>query len=105
MPRSCTPTLAAAAAALLLATAAPAALAQASAPAPAATAATATTAAPSMGFQQVVDRVSALGYTDVREVERKGDKLFEVKARNPQGRRAELLVDARSGEVLRTEVK
>lgn len=102
MPRSSTPTLAAAAAALLLATTAPAALAQASAPAPAAAA---TTAAPSMGFQQVVDRVSALGYTDVREVERKGDKLFEVKARNPQGRRAELLVDARSGEVLRTEVK
>lgn len=66
-------------------------------------AATATT--PALGFQQVVDRVVALGYSDVREVERKGDKLYEVKARDAQGRQAELLIDARSGEVLRQEVK
>lgn len=60
---------------------------------------------PALGFQQVVDRVVALGYKDVREVERKGDKLYEVKARDGQGRRAELMVDARSGEILSQEVK
>lgn len=71
-----------------------------------ATASLATAAAtPTLGFQQVVERVVALGYSDVREVERKGDKLYEVKARDGQGRRAELLVDARSGEILRQEVK
>lgn len=58
-----------------------------------------------MSFQQVVERVVSQGYNDVREVERKGDKLYEVKARDAQGRRAELLVDARSGEILREEVK
>lgn len=62
-------------------------------------------AAVAMSFQQVVERVVAKGYNDVREVERKGDKLYEVKARDAQGRRAELLVDARSGEILREEVK
>lgn len=61
--------------------------------------------AASMGFQQLVDRVAALGYTDVREIERSSDKLYEVKAHNAQGQRVELYVDARSGEVLREEVK
>jgi uncharacterized membrane protein YkoI len=90
-------------AALLLGTAGLAAIAQApSAPqAPQAPAAPAAT----LSFQQVIDRVVAQGYSDVREVERKSDKLYEVKARDGQGRRVELYVDARSGEVLREEVK
>jgi uncharacterized membrane protein YkoI len=73
----------------------------------AASAASQTTATPSSGlnFQQVVERVVAQGYNDVREIERKGDKLYEIKARNGQGRRVELYVDARSGEVLREEVR
>lgn len=58
-----------------------------------------------MGFQQVVDRVVTAGFTDVREVERKSDKLYEIKARNGQGQRVELYVDSRSGEILREEVK
>lgn len=58
-----------------------------------------------MNFQQVVERVVRQGYNDVREVERKSDKLYEVKARDGQGRWVELDVDARSGEVLRAEVK
>jgi hypothetical protein len=81
--------------------------AQSAAPAPVppvAPVAPATVAAP-LGFQQLVDRVTALGYSDVREIERKSDKLYEVKARNAQGQRVELYVDARSGEVLREEVK
>ena len=58
-----------------------------------------------MNFQQAVERVVAQGYSDVREVERKSDKLYEIKARNGQGQRVELYVDARSGEVLREEIK
>lgn len=73
--------------------------------APAAPAAPATAAAVAMSFQQVVERVVAQGYNDVREVERKSDKLYEVKARNGQGQRVELYVDARSGEILREQVK
>ncbi len=93
MNRSIAHRMASYAAAGLLATGAAAAGAQASAP-----------AAP-MNFQQVVERVVAQGYGDVREVERKSDKLYEIKARDGQGRRVELYVDARSGEVLREEVK
>lgn len=58
---------------------------------------------PSMTLVQAIERVTALGYTDVREVERKGHKLFEVKARDTQGRWVELTLDARSGEILRSE--
>ena len=77
--------------------------AQTAASAAASAAPVATAAATAMNFQQVVDRVVAQGYRDVREVERKGDKLYEVKARDGQGRRVELTLDARSGEILRTE--
>jgi predicted lipoprotein len=84
-----TPRLAPALAALVLATATAAAFAQAPAPAPAA-----------MNFQQVVDRVVAQGYSDVREVERKSEKLYEIKARNSQNRWVELYVDARTGETV-----
>ncbi|MCU0920517.1 MAG: PepSY domain-containing protein [Burkholderiaceae bacterium] len=84
-------------AALVLGTASAIAVAQAPA-APAASAA-------AMNFQQVVERVVAQGYNDVREVERKSDKLYEIKARDSQGRWVELYVDARNGEILREEVK
>lgn len=97
--RSITRRLVPLSAAALMAAAATGAAAQASAPA----ASGASTVG--MGFQQVVDRVVAQGYADVREVERKGEKLYEVKARDGQGRKVELIVDARSGEILRQEVK
>ncbi len=89
------------AAAALLAAGTIAANAQTAASAATAPAATAAT----MNFQQIVDRVVAQGYSDVREVEREGDKLYEVKARDGQGRRVELYVDARSGEILRAKQK
>jgi hypothetical protein len=57
-----------------------------------------------MSFAQIVDHVATLGYRDVREVERKGDKLFEVKARDTQDRWVELTIDARSGELLRSKL-
>jgi hypothetical protein len=56
-----------------------------------------------MNMTQVIDQLSAKGYTEIREVERKSEKLFEVKARDSQGVRRELLVDARSGEILKDE--
>ena len=94
MQRSINTRLASYAIALFLAGGAVAAHAQASTP-----------VAPAASFQHVVERVVAQGYVDVREVERKSDKLFEVEARDSQGRRVELYVDARSGEVLREKVK
>lgn len=62
-------------------------------------------AAEGMNFQQVIERVVAQGYKDVREVERKSGKLYEIKARNAQGRWVELYVDSRSGEILREKAK
>lgn len=57
-----------------------------------------------MSIAQIVEQVATLGYRDVREVERKGDKLFEVKARDAQDRWVELTIDARSGELLRSKL-
>jgi hypothetical protein len=104
MHRSITAPLAAALAAVALTTATIAAVAQPQTPTPPQAPAQ-TPAPPVMNFQQVVDRVVAQGYSDVREVERKSDKLYEVKARNSQGRWVELYVDARSGEILREEIE
>ncbi|WP_157268405.1 PepSY domain-containing protein [Azohydromonas aeria] len=88
-----------------LATAALVAVAQpASAPAQAPAPAAATPAA-AMSFQQVIERLASLGYHDIREIERKGDKLYEVEARDDKGRRVEMDVDARSGEILAQDVK
>lgn len=64
------------------------------------TAATPAQAQP-MSMTQVIDLLSTQGYTEIREVERKSDKLFEVKALDSKGVRRELLVDSRSGEILK----
>lgn len=75
-----------------------AALAQAQAPAaPAGPAA--------MGFGQVTDALQRQGFRDIHEVERESERLYEGKAYTAQGERVELTVDARSGEVLKTEYK
>lgn len=66
---------------------------------------TAAPAARLMGMQQVIDHVATLGFRDVQEVERKSDKLYEVKAWDAQGRLVELYVDARSGDILKQELK
>jgi len=101
MNRLNTRSLTAKVAALLLCTGALIAGAQTAAPA----ATAATSAIATMSFQQLVDRVVALGYQDVREIERESDKLYEVKARNSKGQLVELTVDARSGEILREKQK
>ena len=73
---------------------------------PAAAPAAATPTAPAaMSFQQVIDRLAALGFRDIREIERKSDRLYEVEAHNDKGQRVELDVDARSGEILAQDIK
>lgn len=61
--------------------------------------------APMMSMMQLLERITAQGYRDVREIELKGDRLYEVDATNDKGQRVEMLIDARSGEVLKQEVK
>jgi len=58
-----------------------------------------------MSMMQMLERITAQGYRDVREIEMKSDRLFEVKATNDKGQRVEMLIDARSGEVLKQEIK
>lgn len=81
------------------------AMAQQADPAPAVVpgAATPTAAQPALSVADAIGRVTAQGYTDVAAVERKNDKLYEVKARDPKGQRMELYVDARTGEILKHE--
>jgi Peptidase propeptide and YPEB domain len=58
---------------------------------------------PGLAIPELTDRLSREGYRDVREVERKSDKLYKVTARDAQGRSMELAVDARTAEVLSSE--
>lgn len=76
---------------------------EAAPPASAALAPPAAAASPAMSIAQVIEHLGARGYKDISEVERKSDKVFEVTTRDAQGTRRELLVDARSGEVLASE--
>lgn len=76
--------------------------AQAPTPAPAAapTAATAP-AAPQLSIRDIYDRMEAAGYRDMREIEFSKGR-YEVKARNAQGQRVKLYVNASSGAIERT---
>jgi uncharacterized membrane protein YkoI len=67
--------------------------------------ATPAAAAAPMSMMQLLERVTAQGYRDVREIEMKSDRLYEVKATNQKGQRVEMYIDARSGEVLKQEIK
>jgi hypothetical protein len=91
---------------LLVAVAAGAALAagiaQAQAPAPAAPAtAAAVPAGPALTIRDIYDRMEAAGFRDIREIEY-DDGRYEVKARNAQGERVKLYVNATTGAVERT---
>lgn len=76
--------------------------AQAPTPAPAAapTAATAP-AAPQLSIRDIYDRMEAAGWRDMREIEFSKGR-YEVKARNAQGQRVKLYVNASSGAIERT---
>lgn len=92
--------------AALLAAAAIGAQAQATAPAsPSAPVPAPATAAPTLTMQQVLERLAARGYRDISEIELERDGSYEVEARDGQGRKVELKVDGRSGELLAQEIK
>jgi len=59
--------------------------------------------AASLAIPELVERLAREGYRDIREVKRKGDKLYKVDARDANGRKRELSVDARTAEVLASE--
>ena len=71
---------------------------------PAATQTTAPAEAGTLSLQQVQARLEADGYRDFEKIERERNK-YEATAIDPQGRRVEVKVDARSGEILEVEVK
>lgn len=68
----------------------------------AATAAAASTSSPQLDLDEVLARLRTVGYSDFREVERENGR-YEVNSRNAEGRRVELYVDARTGEVVKEE--
>lgn len=91
-----------AAALALLATAGPAAMAQPAAPAAAPAAPTA--AGPALNIRQIHDRLEAAGYREIREIELSGNR-YEVKARNAQGERVKLEMNATTGAVERSRTR
>jgi uncharacterized membrane protein YkoI len=56
-----------------------------------------------MPLEDVIRELSRQGYGDIREVERAGPDRYEVYARDADGRRVELKVDAVTGKVLERE--
>ncbi|MBI1906602.1 MAG: PepSY domain-containing protein [Rhodocyclales bacterium] len=62
------------------------------------------TSAVELSVKQIVERVEAAGYRDIKEVEREDDR-YEVKATSADGRRAELYLDPVSGEINKTKFK
>lgn len=74
-------------------------IAQAQSPTPAA--APTATAAPQLTIRDIYDRMEAAGYRDMREIEFSKGR-YEVKARNAQGERVKLYVNASTGAVERT---
>lgn len=64
----------------------------------------AATPATPLTIRQVYDKVEAAGFRDIMEIERESD-YFEVKAIDPQGKKAKLKVDLVTGEILKSESK
>lgn len=76
--------------------------AQAPTPAPAAAPMAATApVAPQLSIRDIYDRMEAAGYRDMREIEFSKGR-YEVKARNAQGERVKLYVNASTGAIERT---
>lgn len=62
----------------------------------------ATQAAPAMPMEQVLAQLKAEGYGEIYEIERERNR-YEVKAKDKDGRRVELYLDAATGKVLESE--
>ncbi len=54
--------------------------------------------APRLSIREIYDRMEAAGYRDLRQIEFDTGR-YEVKARNPQGERVKLDVNATTGEI------
>lgn len=52
---------------------------------------------------ELVSRLEAQGYHNAKSIERKSDKLVEIKAVGPDGQRKEIYVDSRTGEIMKVE--
>ncbi|HMO46254.1 MAG TPA: PepSY domain-containing protein [Rubrivivax sp.] len=74
--------------------------AAAQATSPAATTQATPPAAPQLTIRDIYDRMEAAGYRDMREIELDNGR-YEVKARNAQGERVKLYVNAGTGAVER----
>ncbi|MPM71252.1 hypothetical protein SDC9_118215 [bioreactor metagenome] len=61
-----------------------------------------TSPASALNIRQIYDRMEAAGYSDIRQIEW-DDGRYEVKARNPQGKRVKLYVNGDTGTVERTK--
>ena len=56
-----------------------------------------------MPLEDIIRQLSQQGYSDIREVEREGRDRYEVYARDQNGKRVEIKVDAMTGKVLARE--
>lgn len=65
---------------------------------------TSATTAPWLDMNELVSRLQAQGYRDVRDIERENGR-YEVEGKNADGRSVELYVDSRTGGVLRSELE
>ena len=57
-----------------------------------------------LSMEAVLARLADEGYRDVTEIEREHGR-YEVEARDAEGRRVELHLDARTGDVLKRELE
>jgi len=57
-----------------------------------------------LNLGQIYDQLTAVGYTDVREIERERNG-YEAKARNPQGRHVKLYIDPLTGKIVKEKVR
>lgn len=60
--------------------------------------------AEALSVRAILERVEAQGYRDITEVEREHGR-YEVKAVDAEGRRVKVYLDARTGEIVKTERK
>ena len=75
------------------------------APVPAVASVAPAAVAPKLTIRQIYDRLETAGYRDQSEIELDDDGRYEVKARNAQGARVKLEVDASTGAIVRSHTK
>ncbi|WP_114089475.1 PepSY domain-containing protein [Thalassospira profundimaris] len=55
-----------------------------------------------LSMEQVIAKVKEQGYSDISEIEREGDR-YEVMAKNAEGKKVEIYVDAKTGEIIKKD--